>query len=146
MRDAGIIWKDGRGNLVLTEGDLLNDDSVHTALMISYFTDRRAQPGDDIPDGSKDARGYWGDAYRPSPMGSRLWLLGREKQLQAALDKAVRYAKEASDWMKDDGLVSAIKITASSPQKGVLRLVTDVTLPDGTTLPAIEFTANVLGV
>ncbi|MGY3910738.1 phage GP46 family protein [Aeromonas piscicola] len=146
MRDAGITWKNGRGCLVLTGGDLLNDDSVNTALIISYFTDRRAQPGDTIPDGSNDARGYWGDAYRASPMGSRLWLLAREKQLQSALEKAVRYAKEATDWMKDDGLVSAIKITANSPREGELRLITDVTLPDGSALPAIEFIATGLGV
>ncbi|MNF46972.1 Phage protein GP46 [compost metagenome] len=146
MRDAAIVWRDGHGNLVLTGGDFLNDDSIHTALMISPFTDRRPLSGDDIRDGSQDARGYWGDAYRASPMGSRLWLLGREKQLQSALEKAVGYAKEASDWMKDDGLVSAIKITASSPREGELRLVTDVVLPDGSPLPPIEFTASVLGV
>lgn len=146
MRDAALIWRNGRGALVLQDGDLLGDDSIHTALMLSYFTDRRAEPGDDIPDGTTNARGYWGDSYRRSPLGSRLWLLSREKQLQAALEKAVTYAKEATQWLLDDELAQAIKITASSPNKGELRLVTEVTLPSGEPLPPIEFTASLLGV
>lgn len=146
MRDAALIWRDGRGALVLSDGDLLGDDSIHTALMLSYFTDRRAEPGDDIPDGTTNARGYWGDSYRRSPIGSRLWLLSREKQLQAALEKAVTYAKDATQWLLDDELAQVIKITASSPNKGELRLITEVTLPSGDPLPPIEFTASLLGV
>ncbi|WP_421173746.1 phage GP46 family protein [Aeromonas enteropelogenes] len=146
MLDAALVWRDGRGTIVVKGGDLLADDSIHTALMISYFTDRRAEEGDDIPDGTNDRRGYWGDAFLPSPMGSRLWLLSREKQLDDALQKAARYAREAVQWLLDDELVSAIKITATSPAKGALQLTTDVTLPDGSKLPPYIFTAQLLGI
>lgn len=146
MIDVGLTWRNGRGELVLVDGDLLADVSVNTAILLSYFTDRRAEPGDELPDNSGDRRGWWGDSYRTDLIGSRLWLLSREKNLPDVLNRAAAYARESVQWMIKDGLVSKITVTASSPEKHILKLDTDVVLPDGTPMPTLSFTAAVLGI
>ncbi|ELU0790689.1 phage GP46 family protein [Salmonella enterica] len=105
MIDAGLVWRDGRGELVIVSGDLLPDSSVNTAIVLSYFTDRRAEPGDELPDGSTDRRGWWGDSFRNEPIGSRLWLLSREKSLPDVLNRAAAYARESVQWLINDGYV-----------------------------------------
>lgn len=146
MIDAGLIWRDGRGELVIVDGDLLADTSVNTAILLSYFTDRRAEPGDELPDGSTDRRGWWGDSFRNEPIGSRLWLLSREKSLPDVLNRAAAYARESVQWLINDGYVKKIVVTASSPEKYILRLDTNVTLNDGTQLPTLFFVTELLGI
>ncbi|EAA8605621.1 phage GP46 family protein [Salmonella enterica] len=146
MIDAGLVWRDGRGELVIVSGDLLPDSSVNTAIVLSYFTDRRAEPGDELPDGSTDRRGWWGDSFRNEPIGSRLWLLSREKSLPDVLNRAAAYARESVQWLINDGYVKKIVVTASSPEKYILRLDTDVTLTDGTQLPTLFFVTELLGI
>ena len=45
------------GDFVLLSGDLAIDRDLETAILVSLFTDRRADAGDRIPDGSADLRG-----------------------------------------------------------------------------------------
>ncbi|EEE2001889.1 hypothetical protein CI266_002187 [Salmonella enterica subsp. enterica serovar Kotte] len=146
MRDAGLVWRDGRGELVIVDGDLLADVSVNTAIILSYFTDRRAEPGDELPGGGVDRRGWWGDSFRNEPIGSRLWLLSREKSLPDVLNRAAAYARESVQWLINDGYVKKIVVTASSPEKYILRLDTNVTLNDGTQLPTLFFVTELLGI
>lgn len=55
MADIAIVWDQGCGSLQLNGADLLTDDSLLTAVLISLFTDRRALASDEIPDGTRDA-------------------------------------------------------------------------------------------
>lgn len=103
---------------------LVMDDGLDTAVLLSLFTDRRAEAGDEF---SGDPRGWWGDALavtddRPVAMGSRFWLLAREKQTVPVLRRAEAYARQALQWMLDDGVASALTATASNPQRGWLWL------------------------
>ncbi|WP_213977480.1 phage GP46 family protein, partial [Serratia marcescens] len=66
-------WREGNG-------DLINGDDLQTAMIISLFTDRVARDDDDI-DG-EDRRGWWGDMGEDHNIGSRLWLLRRQKLTQ----------------------------------------------------------------
>ena len=68
--------------------ELTDADWLVSAIWMSLGTDRRAQQDDVIPNGSQDKRGWWGDTYRPRKIGSRLWLLYREKQLPETLRRA----------------------------------------------------------
>jgi phage gp46-like protein len=145
MTDIALIWKDSHGDIAQDGIDLLTDDSIETAVIISLFTDRRAEPGDAIPDGTDNRRGYWGDAYRARPIGSRLWLLSRESQLASVLTDAETYAAEALQWLLDDGLASALAITATNPAFEMLALRIDITLPDGSPLPPFEFNTTLTG-
>lgn len=143
--DIALVWKDGRGDIAQSGTDLLTDDSIETAVIISLFTDRRAEPGDVIPDGTDNRRGWWGDTYSETPIGSRLWLLGREKQLSSVLLRAEQYAAEALQWLLDDGLASSVTVTATNPASEQLALRVDILLPDGSPLPPFEFNTVLKG-
>ncbi len=101
-------------DLVIQDGDLLADEGLETAVLISLFTDREAEPGDVEP--GEDRRGWWGDALNDNPqdrIGSRLWLLARETLSDATLRRAEDYSKEALQWMIEDGVAEAVNVTAS---------------------------------
>lgn len=145
MADIAIVWRNGRGNLALNGPDLLTGNSIETAVIISLFTDRRAQPSDPIPDGTTDRRGWWADSFRKRPIGSRLWLLGREKTLESVLERAKTYADEALAWMKLAGLVKSVTCTASRVAHDRLQLSVSLVLPDGARRPMV-FEAHLKGV
>ncbi|HEJ7999074.1 TPA: phage GP46 family protein [Serratia liquefaciens] len=95
-------WREGRG-------DLVSGDDLQTAIIISLFTDRVARDDDDI-DGD-DRRGWWGDADEENDIGSRLWLLRRQKLTQAVAQKAEDYSREALQWLVTDGVVSSFSVS-----------------------------------
>lgn len=144
MADIAIVWRNGRGNLSLNGPDLLTDNSIATAVTISLFTDRRAQPSDPIPDGTTDRRGWWADSFRRRPVGSRLWLLNREKTVPAVVESAAAYADEALAWLKPAGLVKSVTCTATRTADNGLRLSVSLVLPDGTRQPMV-FEADLKG-
>ncbi|WP_337049779.1 phage GP46 family protein [Serratia fonticola] len=112
MTDITTDWRsDGTaGDWKVTQGDLKNGSDLYTAIYISLFTDRQARDDDEL-DGS-DRRGWWGDTNESVPIGSRLWLLRRQKLTTAVAIKAEDYADEAVSWLIDDGVVSTISTTA----------------------------------
>ncbi|HHL0960518.1 TPA: phage GP46 family protein [Serratia marcescens] len=113
MSDITTVWLDdgSAGDWQIAQGDLLNGNDLYTAIYISLFTDRLARDDDDL-DGGSDRRGWWGDAGESVPIGSRLWLLRRQKLTTAVAIKAEDFANEAVQWLIDDGVVSAITTTA----------------------------------
>jgi len=121
----------------LDGADLATDSGLETAVVISLFTDRRAEDTDQIPDGTADRRGWWGDSFADDGgdrIGSRLWLLGREKQLPSVAKRAETYAKEALQWLIDDGISSRVTVVAEFVRTGVLGLSVEILRPVGTPL------------
>lgn len=114
---------------------LTADDGLETAVILSLFTDRQAEPGDSIPDATADRRGWWADMFADVPadkIGSRLWLLHREKQLQSVVIRAREYAQEALDWLVEDGVAKAVNISTSIVRMGVLGIYIEIVRPDST--------------
>ena len=125
MSDIRIGWNAAlsSGDLILDGPDLSIDDGLKTAITISLFTDRRAGPDDILPQEGSDPRGWWGDslaAERGDQIGSRLWLLAREKQLSKVLVRAREYAEEALAWLVVDGVAASVSVTTHIGQDGVL--------------------------
>lgn len=112
-------------DLALGGYDLATEDGLRTAVIVSLFTDRRAEADDEIPDGGDDRRGWWADS-----IGSRLWLLARAKETPDTLARARAYAIEALQWLIDDGVATAVDVTAEWVRHGVLALRVAVTLAD----------------
>lgn len=81
-----------------------------TAILISIFSDRLAEPDDKIPDLTSDARGWWGDLEEDYRVGSRMWLLSRSKQTPDVPIRAKVYLAEALQWLIDDGVVMKFDI------------------------------------
>lgn len=102
------------GDLSLLNGDLEREEGLETAVLISLYTDARASE-DDNPDDPNDLRGWVGDLLpeRNDTIGSKLWLLDRSKATQDNANKAKEYAKQALQWMIDDGVASAIDVSSS---------------------------------
>jgi len=113
--------------------DVSKDDGLFTATVISLFTDRRAHDDDVLPDGGTDKRGYFGDAFpevEGDLIGSRLWLLKREKQTQSVLNRAREYCDEALLWMIEDGVAKSVKVETSIPRTSILGIYVEITRPD----------------
>jgi phage gp46-like protein len=136
MIDLQTVWDNEaqRGDLALKGGALAQDQSLLTAIVISLFTDRRAKDDDELPYDDGDKKGWWGDLVAPvagDQIGSRLWLLWREKALQINLNRAREYAQEALAWLVEDGLADKVEVEAEQPRRGVLGLKISVTNPGG---------------
>lgn len=138
MADILLAFGALGADLQLADGDLMRDDSLLTAVVISLFTDRQAEPGDELPAGGSDRKGWWGDATLPAlktggndKIGSRLWLLRREKQMPSVLARYKEYAEEALAWLVDEGHVKAVGVTATAPARGVWLLGVRLTRREG---------------
>lgn len=134
MADTTIAWDtaNSRGDWVFNAPVLETGNDLETAILISLFTDRIAAPGDVIPDGTNDPRGWWADA--DVPIGSRLWLLQRAKQIPETSQLAYTYIAEALQWLIDDGVVAQFDISVQWPSRGVLGAQITAYKQDGTTL------------
>jgi phage gp46-like protein len=112
MSDISVVWDvdNSRGDWKFVAPVLVTGNDLQTAVLVSIFTDRGANPDDRIPDGTGDPRGWWGDIGEDKPIGSRLWLLDRSKQTQEVLNNARDYINEALQWLVDDGVVASIDV------------------------------------
>ena len=138
MADIGLQWNDFNADLFIADNDLGKDRSLETSIIISLFSDRRALESDELPAGAgTDRRGWWGDSF-PSragdQIGSRLWLLSREKQLPVVLRRAEEYAREALLWLIEDKLCTSYDVEAVIVRNGVLGLSIVLNKPDGSQL------------
>lgn len=135
------------------DGALLKaDDGLATAIVISIFTDRRANPDDELPSGGQfggggdSRRGWFGDALPPKVagepvandrIGSRLWLLAREKQTAETMARAREYIAEAVEWLIEDGVCTRIDVDVWVERPGVMGFTVTPWRPDGS---SVEFT------
>ncbi|NWB89837.1 phage GP46 family protein [Pseudomonas agarici] len=102
------------------------------SVLISLFTWRRANSNDPIDDDERF--GWWGDSFpvvSDDRIGSRLWLLRRVKLTARTQLDAQFYAREALQWLIDDGHCSAIEITTERLDAQRLNLRTVLILAGG---------------
>lgn len=135
MTDLALIWNDelAAGDLAIEAGDLKTDAGLRTAVLVSLFTNRRAQPDDVLPADDGDRGGWWGDVSPQTSndlIGSRLWLLAREKRLASVLVRARDYCIEALAWLIEDGVAAAVDVEVEA-QAAVLAIGVTITRPDG---------------
>ncbi len=117
-----------RADLVLEDGRVALTDGLDTAVILSLFTDRQARPDDPLPDGADGDRRGW--CLDPK-LGSRLWLLGREKQVSEVRRRAKEYAEEALAWLVTDKVASQVEVIADWVRPGMLGLRILITRRDG---------------
>lgn len=124
-------------DMVRSGGNLETGDSLRTAVLISLFTWRVAEPGDVLPTRRGTRQGWWADFLAEIPgdkIGSRLWLLGRAKTTARTLRLARQYAAEALEWMTEDGVASSIEVTSERLTHEILAIRVKIQRPEaGTT-------------
>jgi phage gp46-like protein len=117
--DIKIVWNNDslEGDFVFNKDiqDIEQDDGLTTSVLISLFSDRRADVDDILPDEwSGNRRGWWGDLINPinedDKIGSKLWLLSREKTEENVLKKAKIYVEEALEWLIEDEVAARIEV------------------------------------
>lgn len=126
-----------RFDLVASGTDLAVDLTPATAMIVSLGTDRYARDDDRLPgeplavpeDPAAPAqlnlrRGWVGDALDTAGrrIGSRLWLLEREKHSEATRLKAERAAAEALDWLTTERGY-AVEVSAEWASRTVLAII-----------------------
>lgn len=135
--DIALTFEPGTlvSDVLLSRGDLIAEKDLETAITISLFTDRRARVDDPL-EANESRRGWWGDTYaeiEKDQIGSRLWLLRREKILDSVLTRAKQYAEEAVQWLIEDRVAQNIKVETEvvGPRaNGVLGIRLEVTRPN----------------
>ncbi len=140
--DVGLTWDSDllEADFTFANNDLVSDDGLRTAVLVSLFTDRRARDDDELPDTNlNDRRGWWGDKAssvdEEDEIGSRLWLLEREKTETEVVVRARQYTEEALQWMIDDGVAATVTVTAEragTEGNDRLHLKVDIRKVDGT--------------
>ena len=124
-------------DIALQAPDVVIDNGLRTAIIISLFTDRQANDVDELTDGSQNKRGWWADALanqnsgQGDKIGSRLWLLRRSKQTPGVLITAREYCIEALQWMLADSVVRRIEVDTEWVASGVLGIQAVLYKADG---------------
>jgi len=115
-RDIKIDFTDlNNADFILGNGDLERESGLVTSVIISLFTDRRAEEDDNYENG--DRRGWWADnisEVEGDQIGSKLYLLDRSKATQENIVKLQQYSFEALEWMLEDGVAEKIETEAYS--------------------------------
>ncbi|MGD9638390.1 MAG: phage GP46 family protein [Alphaproteobacteria bacterium] len=133
MSDVGIIFDTSTltGDIQVVDGDLAVDSTLKTAVILSLFSDRRADDTDERPKGSS-YRGWWADALGSDKFGSKLWLLARAKHTEETRSRAEDYAKQALEWLIDDEIAALVEVTAEWLSQEILAIEVVITKGDGT--------------
>lgn len=143
MPDISTIWDRARlgGDWATLPPALAADCDLASSILISLFTWRRALPDDLLPEDAygpgldqpilsrADRRGWWGDTAIGQPIGSRLWLLAREKVQPDVLRRAKHYAEEALAWLVADGVAQSVTVQAETLGRDILALGIAVARP-----------------
>ena len=126
MGDLALIWSAGSADLAILDSDLESDEGLRTACLLSLFTDRRAEEGDDLPGADNDLRGWWADEFLEHARdrwGSKLWLIERTKLTPDVIARAQRYASEALEWMVIDGVAKSVSVVVQTVSDRLYYLV-----------------------
>lgn len=110
-------------------------DRLVRAVIVSLFTWRRAGADDELS--GSDPMGWWGDTW-PSVandrIGSRLWLLAREKVTAEVIERARGFLQEALAWMVEDKVLSEVTCTCQRVGLDGLGAVIQLVRGDGSKL------------
>lgn len=131
--DLSLNWCETFYDIQMRNQDLDVEQGLRTAVIISIFTDARANE-EELPIGETSRRGYWGDLFpdvERDRIGSRLWLLERSKETEEVRVTARQYCLEALQWMIDDGIAASIDVSTSFVSRGRMLIDIKIRRPEG---------------
>jgi phage gp46-like protein len=129
---------------LLQKPDNLIDETeaFATAVMVALGTNRRANADDVLPNGAEDTdrRGWWADTnadviWQGWPIGSRLWLLEREKITDntasqgSTIARIDSYIREALQPFTEQRFASRIDVTVT--REAIDKIVARITIYRG---------------
>ena len=135
MSDLALQYKGDFFDLIIEKDDLKLDDGLQSAVIVSLFSDHRVVIDElNFPD--TDRAGWWGDLFSEvdqDQIGSKLWLLIREKRTEVTRTRFIEYCKQALTWMTEDGVADSVSVDAQYPDdtKEGIELSIDIQKPQG---------------
>ena len=112
-------------------------DRQQSLTIMSVFSNRLADNRTELPEGTDDRRGYWGNRLMPivggTPfiLGSKLWTLGRSKSLESVAAMARQFVANSLEWKITANEIVTVEVIA---QRNNERLELEIieTTPTGT--------------
>ena len=117
MSDLALQYSGDFFDLVIDKNDLKLDAGLQTAVIVSLFSDHRVTI-DELPFPEKDKAGWWGDLLSDidqDQIGSKIWLLIREKRNEQTRARYEEYCKQALAWLTEDGVADSVNVVAEYP-------------------------------
>lgn len=115
MQDIQLIKNSNdRYDISIANGDVVMDQSFDTAIVISLFSNARADENE-VPKPS-NRQGVW---YSPD-VGSKLWIALTSRKTNDTLNKARDYTKSCLQWLIDDGYLKNIEVNVELISKGIV--------------------------
>lgn len=116
MADILLTNEKGYYDFKIENGDFVSTTGFETALILSIFTDRRANAGEVV--NIELRRGWWGNLIlrnlinKPTfEIGSKIWLTYQSRITQNILNAIKNYIDESLFWLIEDGHATNIKTT-----------------------------------
>lgn len=116
-----VTWSLAGGEFRIVDGDLQRESGLAASILISLFSDARADKDPTRPITLQDLRGWWAEPTADR-FGSRLWQLEREKATAETLRRAIAYARESLRWMVDQRIAREIQVTAHYEKRSTMVL------------------------
>lgn len=88
-------------------GDFVRENGLETAVLLSLKLNARVDEKK-----SYKNNGFWAESLIGYNIGSKLWLLNRNKITKDTLRLYEQYSKEALKWMIDEGISEKIEVAA----------------------------------
>lgn len=104
-------------------------DNLSRSVVISLFTWQRASQSDEVDNDQR--MGGWGDTFaenKGDKIGSKLWLLLRQKVTDETLLRAQEMADDALQWLVEDGICTEISVSVERDSNDPNRINLSVVL------------------
>lgn len=99
-----------------SDGDILTQDFFDTAIIVSLFTERRANESEVLDPALR--RGWVGNESTPGfEQGSKIWLFEQARITRSVLNGLSTAVKDALEWFVDSGFadsIDAVEVTATT--------------------------------
>lgn len=103
-------------------GDIETEDSFDATLIVSLFTDARADANEvPVPE---DRRGWIGNLGYPYQIGSKLWLLSQSRITSETAQRVRSVVQDALRHYVDNGLAKSVDVTAEATEDSIAFSVT----------------------
>lgn len=130
--DVGIFFEENVFKLKIEDGDLVSDEGLETAVMISLFSDKRVSE-EELPTGITDRAGWWGDMFAEPATdrtGSKIWtVLNRGKATDENIALLETEVYDSLKWMVEDGVAESVIAFAELDDDGIVQFGADILKP-----------------
>jgi len=119
-------------DMVIENGDLKGEKGLHTAVLISLFSDKFT-PFEQLPIGAEQRRGYWADEISDpadDQIGSMLWNTERDKVLLSTVNRIEDISKDGLQWLIIDGIAESVDAVATIIDRQQIDVSIEILKPD----------------